>query len=191
MTKVLLLLIFLTASVKIFSQASDFITVKKRNNKTVKSFFPGVPISLQTYDKRQASGMITAIRNDSIFVQEYDIRQMINYMGIPFLDTVGQYLSGFNYKEIEKVDVSDKIKNPEATIGNILIIGGAGYAALNLINGAYLHEPVTDSKNLTSLGIAAGAVATGFLLKYIGKHKNKYHIEYVHMVDTKKHLRGF
>jgi len=191
MGKVLLLLLLLAVSVKTFSQASDFITVKKRNNRTVKTFFPGVRISFETYDKRQASGIITAIRNDSIFVMEYDIRQVINYLGIPVLDTLGQYLSGFNYKEIAKVDVSEKIKLQEATPGRILIIGGAGYALLNVINGAYLHESITSSKNITSLSIAGGAVATGFLINYLSRHSNKFHVEYVHMNDLKKHLKGF
>ncbi|MEO5591155.1 MAG: hypothetical protein ABIR15_19725 [Chitinophagaceae bacterium] len=191
MLKVLLLTIFLSASVKTFSQASDFITVKKKNNRTVKTFFPGVYISFETYDKRQASGLITAIRSDSVFVREYDIRQVLNFAGIPVLDTLGQYLSGFNYKEIAKVDVSDKMKLQQVTAGRILIIGGTGYALLNVINGAYLHESVTSSKNLKSLGIAAGAVGTGLLINYLSRNSRKYHVEYIHMEDVKKHLRGF
>ena len=72
MGKALLLLLLLSASVKTFSQASDFITVKKRNNRTIKTFFPGVHISFETYDKRYANGLITAIRNDSVFVKEWE-----------------------------------------------------------------------------------------------------------------------
>ena len=166
MCRVLLLIVLLAASVKTFSQASDFITVNKRNNRTVKSFFPGVYITFSTYDQRQASGLITAIRNDSIFVKEYDIRQVVNYMGIPMLDTLGQYLSGFHYKEIATVDVSDRMRLQQVTPGRILIVGGTGYALLNVINGAYLHESVTSSKNLTSLGIAAGAAGTSFPAGY-------------------------
>ena len=79
----------------------------------------------------------------------------------------------------------------QVTPGRILIIGGTGYALLNVINGAYLHESVTSSKNLTSLGIAAGAVGTGILINYLTKHSRKYHVEYIHMNDVKKQLRGF
>jgi len=191
MLKILLLTFFLSSSVKIFSQASDFITVVKRNGRTVKTFFPGIPISFETFDKRQVSGLITAIRNDSIFVKEWDIRPVLNNIGIPVTDTVGAYLDGFHYKEIGKVDVSDRMKFQQVTVGRILIIGGTGYALLNVINGAYLHESVTSSKNLTSLGIAAGAVGVGLLANYISKHRNRYHVEYVHMNDGKKPLRGF
>jgi len=62
---------------------------------------------------------------------------------------------------------------------------------LNVINGAYLHQSVTSSKNLTSLGIAAGAVGTGVLINYLSRRSKKYHVEYIHMNDVKKHLRGF
>ena len=191
MGKVLLLILFIASSVKTFSQASDFITVKKKNNRTIKTFFPGVHISFQTYDKRQANGLITAIRNDSVFVKEWDIRPLFNSLGIPITDTVGAYMSGFHYKEIEKVDVSDKMKLQQLTPGRILIIGGTGYAILNVINGAYLHESITSSKNLKSLGIAGSAVGAGILTNYLLKKGKKYHIEYVRMNEVKKQLRGF
>lgn len=191
MSKIVLLLLFLSGCMQCFSQSSDFITVKKRNNRTIKTFFPGVPISLVTYDKREASGLITAIRNDSIFIKEYDIRPMINGLGIPFTDTAAEYISGFHYKEITSIDVSDRMHLSQLTPGRILIIGGTGYALLNVINGAYLHESITSSKNLTSLGIAAGAVGTGFLTNYFLKKGKRYRIEYVRMNDVKKQLRGF
>jgi len=191
MSRIVLFIVFLFASVHGFCQASDFITVKKKNNRTIKTFFPGVPISLVTGDKRQATGLITAIRNDSIFIRQYDIRPMMNSLGIPVTDTVGDYLSGFHYKEIASIDVSDRMHLQQLTPGRILIIGGTGYALLNVINGAYLHESITSSKNLTSLGIAAGAVSAGVLTNYLLKKSKKYRIEYVRMNEVKKQLRGF
>ena len=186
MLKALLVILLLSIAVTAFPQASDFISVKKNNNRTIKTFFPGVNIAFETYDKRQVNGLITAIRNDSVFVKEWDVRSMVNYMGIPVYDTVGAYLSGFNYKEINKVDVTERMHLQQATPGRILIIGGAGYALLNVINGAYLHQSITSSKNLTSLGIAAGAVATGLLVNYLVKHSNRYHVEYIRMNEIKK-----
>ncbi|MEP7280116.1 MAG: hypothetical protein ABI813_15825 [Bacteroidota bacterium] len=191
MFKILLLTLLLPASVNVFSQASDFITVKKRNNRTVKTFFPGVPISFETADKRQVSGMIAAIRNDSVFVKVWDIRPMINGMGIPVTDTVGVYINGYRYTEIAKADVSDRMKFQQVTAGRLLVIGGTGYILLNIVNGAYQHQSITSKKNLTSLGIAAGAVGAGLLANYITRHRNKHHIEYIHMNDGKKSLRGF
>lgn len=189
MPRLLLLIIVVLLSAKVFSQASDFIVVKKRNGKTVKTFFPGLPISFVTVDKRPVSGLITAIRHDSIFIREADIRPVMTNIGIPVTDTVGIYYSGFHYNEIGKVDVSDRMRFQEVTPGRILIVGGTGYILLNVINGAYLHESLTSSKNLTSLGTAAGAVGLGVLLNYIARHRNQYHVEYVHM--NEKQLRGF
>jgi hypothetical protein len=191
MLKALLLISFLSCSAKIFSQASDFIAVKKHNNRTIKTFFPGVPISFQTSYKRQVSGMITDIRHDSIFVKEWDIRVVPTTMGVTMIDTAGVYITGFYYKEIEKVEVSDRMKLQQVSPGRILIIGGIGYTVLNIVNGSYLHESVTDSKNLKKLGIAAGAVGTGLLINYLKRHQRNYIIEYIHMNDVKKQLRGF
>jgi hypothetical protein len=191
MLKILLLIVCLSSSAQIFSQASDFIVVKKRNNRTIKSFFPGVPISFQTTYKRPVNGLITDIRNDTVFVKEWDIRAVPTNLGVTMLDTAGVYITGFNYKDIEIIDVSDRMKFEQVTPDRILIIGGIGYTVLNVVNGAYLHESITDSKNLKRLGIAAGAIGTGFLLKYFRKHKRKSIIEYIHMNDVKKQLRGF
>jgi len=191
MYKIVCLLILLALAADGHGQASDFITVKKKNNRTVKTFFPGLPISLQTYDKRQSTGIIKAIRNDSVFVREWDVRPMLNSLGIPVVDTVAEYLSGFHYKEIASIDVSDRMKMQQLLPGRILIIGGTGYALLNLINGAYLHESITSNKNLRSLGIATGAVAVGILTNKILKRTKRYRIEYVRMNEVKKQLRGF
>ncbi len=191
MLKFLLATFLLFFSVQVFSQASDFITVVKRNGRTVKTFFPGLSISFETFDKRAFSGEITSIRHDSVFIREWDIRPVLNFVGIPTVDTLGTFMAGFHYKEIDKVEVSDRMRLQQITPGRILIIGGAGYALLNVINGAYLHQSVTSKKNLTSLGIATGAVGLGLLFNYISKHRNRYHVEYIHMNETKKPLRGF
>jgi len=187
----LFITLLLIADEAAFSQASDFIAVKKHNNRTVKTFFPGVSISFQTPYKRQVSGMITDIRNDSIFVKEWDVRVVPTTMGVTVLDTAGVYITGFHYKEIEKVEVSDRMKFQQVSLGRILIIGGIGYTVLNIVNGSYLHESITDSKNLKTLGIAAGAVGTGLLVNYLKRHQRNYIIEYIHMNDVKKQLRGF
>lgn len=177
-----------TASI---AQASDFISVKKRNNRTIKTFFPGLNINFTSTGNRQVSGLITDIRHDSIFVKMWDIRVVPTSLGVTMLDTAGSYIIGLHYKDIAKVDVSDRMKLQQVILGPILIIGGGGYIALNLINGAYMKQPVTDSKNLGKLEIAAGAVGAGLLINYIRKHRGRYVIEYIRMNEVKKQLRGF
>ena len=178
----------------VFSQASDFIVVRK-HDRTVKSYFPGLPITLETESNSWVSGWITAIRNDSVFVKEYDVRQVPTTWGVMVLDTAGSYIVGVHYKEIKRIEFDERgqafgyVKN-----GAIFMIGGLGYALLNVVNGQYLHESITDSKNMRSLGIALGVAGAGFVLNRIEHHKNrrwKYVVEYIRMNDVKKQLRGF
>jgi hypothetical protein len=178
----------------VFSQASDFIVVKK-HDRTVKSYFPGLPISLQTTSFSWVSGWITDIRHDSIFVKEYDVRQVPTIWGTTMADTAGTYIVGVHYKEIQRIEFNEKSGGfGFVTNGAIFMIGGLGYAVLNVVNGQYLHESITDNKNMTSLGIALGVAAAGFILNRISHQKNKkwkYAIEYMRMNDVKKQLRGF
>jgi len=182
---------FVTLSV--FSQASDFIVLKKKNDRTLKSYFPGVPIAFETFDKRFVEGYITAIQNDSVFVKVYDIRTVGTIWGVTMLDTAGTFITGVHYKEINRVYFDAKRKGFSfITDGTLFMIGGGGYALLNVINGAYLKESVTGSKNLGKLGIAAGVFATGFIMHKIKVSGRKnYRVEYIHMNEVKKQLRGF
>jgi hypothetical protein len=179
----------------VFSQAGDFIVVKKHNGRTVKSFFSGLPISLQTESRSWVDGYITDIRNDSVFVKEYDVRQTPTIWGVNVLDTAGSYIVGVHYREIRQIIVKERGGGfGFVTNGAIFMIGGLGYAFLNVVNGAYLHGSITDSKNMRSLGIALGVAGAGFILNRISHHSNKhwrYIIEYIHMRDVKKQLRGF
>lgn len=190
----LFILLFSFTGSLAFSQATDFIVVKK-HDRTVKSYFPGLPISLQTTSYSWVGGWITDIRHDSVFIKEYDVRRVPTIWGTVALDTAGTYIVGVHYKEIKEIAFDEKgggfgyVSN-----GAIFMIGGLGYALLNVVNGQYLHESITDSKNMTSLGIALGVAAGGFVLNRIQHHKNKrwkYTIEYVRMTDVKKQLRGF
>ena len=47
------------------------------------------------------------------------------------------------------------------------MIGGAGYIGLNIVNGIINHQPINEHDNLVNLGIAAGAVGTGFFNKEV------------------------
>jgi hypothetical protein len=190
----LFIVLFITGSG--FSQASDFISIRKKNNRTVKTYFPGVMIKFQTTYFRMVEGQILKINNDSVFVKEWDIRVVPTSLGVTVVDTAGSFVTVVHYKEIKAVYWDKRKKIHELlTDGTILMVGGTGYAALNIINGAILKEPITDSKNLRNLGIALGAAGTGFLLKKLngkeGKFERKYRVHYIKMSEKKKQLRGF
>lgn len=195
MNRSILLIAFVLLSVTVFSQqqASDFIVVKKKNNRTIKTYFPGLPITFEMVNTAWVDGYITAIRNDTVFVKEYDIRSVPTIWGVNTLDTAGSYLVAVYVKDIKRILVDQKTPAfSYITDGTILMIGGIGYGLLNVINGAYLHEPITSKENIKSLGIALGAAGVGFALKKITRNaRKKQVIEYVRMNDVKKQLRGF
>ncbi len=190
----ILILLFITNSG--FAQASDFISVRKKNNRTVKTYFPGIVITFQTTFFRMVEGEIVQIKNDSVFVKEWDIRIVPTSLGVTVVDTAGSHVTGVHYKEIKVVYWDKRKKVHELlTDGTLLMVGGAGYAGLNIVNGGIFGESVTGSENLKKLGIALGVAGTGFLLKkFTGKEakfERKYRVHYIKMNEKKKQLRGF
>lgn len=181
---VLTILLLVMASTA-FSQVSDFITVKKRNNRTLASYFPGSVIACETVYKNYISGIVQAVRNDSVFVRQYDIRAVPNQWGVASVDTLGSNVTGIHYKDIESVVLRKRESFGFIKNGTILIVGGVGYALLNLINGKYLKQSITGTKNLQSLRIALGVAGAGLLLNRLhafNEHNHKrYRIAYIRM----------
>jgi hypothetical protein len=183
MRNFIFLLLFFTPLILLgqtsFNQPSDFIVVKKKNNRTVKSFFPGSLITLETITGNGFSGPITEIRNDSVFIRRYDVRAVPNYWGTRSIDTLGSFVVSVHYKEIAEIVVEKRESFGFIKNGTIFIIGGAGYIFLNLVNGKYKKEPISSSENAKKLGIAAAVMATGVLLNVLHRRNNKFSRKYV------------
>ncbi len=186
MQKLILLTVLLFSTI-IVSAQSDFVVVKKRNNRTVKTFMPGANITLTTYQNFVLSGSIEEIRNDSIFVKMYNIVFVPTQFGTTAIDTLGSNIIGVNYREIQRIDLGKRDAFGFVKKGTVFMIGGLGYIALNLINSGYLGESVSDPENLTSLAIAAGVAIAGLTLNRIyNYHKRNgmlYRIKYINMND--------
>jgi len=170
-------------------QPSDFILIKKRNGRVLQFFAKGYSINYITNFESQVSGPILVIRNDSIYVRMYDIRPIVNSLGIQYLDTIGSSIVGNSIHDINRIQVYKRKNFLITKIEQLSIIGGAAYFALNIFNGAYLNDPITSSVNLRRLGISVGAFAIGFFIKKIFRVENFYssrkdRIEYVHMKNS-------
>ena len=169
------------------AQPSDYILLKQRNNRTLKTYYPGSFISAITYDGFGLNGIIIAIRNDSIIVQQHETKLVPSEFGQK-IDTF-RYTMGVYYNQIKKFnfvkyDVAGRKGGfAQVTIPKLLIIGGLGFMGLELINTAYRGESLTQNNKLESLSISAGAAATGFLWNFISKNRNKvggkYRVVYV------------
>lgn len=165
----------------VLSQPSDFIIIKK-NRQAVKSFFAGSNISLQT-EGGYYSGQITSIKKDSLFIIQYDIRQLPTNLGIYVVDTVATYRLSFNYKEIIKVEKQKGKGFNWAASGGSLLGGGVLLTAVGL--GTWIFtKPGNTYHASTAFVVGSAALAgIGYLLLRsnssfysIGK---KYQLEYV------------
>ncbi len=148
-----------------YANAQDMISVRKKNGRSLKTFVAGLPIAFETNDGSYIEGPIQSIRNDSILVSYYDIRTVMTHLGVYVRDTVARYLLGFHYTDIKRVKLYKYRHFFLGKVSSLLQIGGAGYLALNIINGAYLDQPITSKENLKKLGISVGSFGLGLLLR--------------------------
>ncbi len=163
-----------------FSQISDFIALKK-NQRTVKSFFAGSRITFAT-TLRTYSGVINFIQRDSVFILEYDIRQMPTTLGFFIPDTVTVYKSGIDYREITKVYNLKKGFDVSSSGASLL---GGGILLTTVGLGTWIFtKPGTQYHASTALVAgSAGLAGIGYLLLKshtdycsIGK---KYKLDYI------------
>jgi hypothetical protein len=181
MKSILFLFISTFIYTSVLSQPSDFIVVKK-NQHTVKTFFAGSNISFET-GSGYYSGEITSINKDSLFINQYDIRQIPTNLGIYVVDTVATYRLAFNYKDILKIERQKKRGFDWTSSGGNLLGGGILITAVGL--GSWLFTKTgAESRASPALVISGVALAgAGYLLLRsnsagytIGK---KYQLQYI------------
>jgi hypothetical protein len=181
--KPLLLFLFLCLLQPAFAQSLDYISVRKQNGRVLKNFYTGSEIVLQQTDGSYLNGPIQTIRNDSLFLLLYDIRYYPTAWGTYMKDTVATTLVGMHAREIRRILLTRRKSFLQRTASPLLMAGGAGYLAVNVLNGALFDLPLTDGKNLRRIGIAGGAFGLGFLFKKLfssdGFSKKTYRIVYV------------
>lgn len=158
------------------AQKSDFIVIKKKNNRTLKTYFPGSYIAAQTASGFQVSGTIQAIKNDSLFIQQMDVHQVPTQFGTPVLDTI-RYSIAMHYREISRFFVEKSSprgrSGPSMLLPKLLQFGGIGYNVLELVNTAYRKESLSENNKLAGMGIAAGVAAAGFVWQYAKNQQTK------------------
>lgn len=163
--KPLLLFLFLCLLQTAFAQSLDYISVRKWNGRVLKNFYTGSDIVLQQTDGSYLQGPVQNIRNDSLFLTIYDIRYYPTAWGTYMKDTVATMLLGMPVTEIKRILLNRRASFFQRTVSPLLMAGGAGYLAVNLLNGAFFDLPLTDGRNLRRIGIAGGAFGLGFLYK--------------------------
>lgn len=162
--------------------AQDDLLLLKKNNRTVKSFFPGTEINFST-DTRYYEAQITGIKRDSVFLVQYDIRRAYSpTLGVFLLDTVATYPFAVNYKEIIALGKQKK-KFDWSASGGALFGGGILLTTVGLISWIFA-KPNTRYHASPQLVIGAAALAgVGYLLLKTGnkpmKLGKKYTLHYL------------
>lgn len=183
-----ILFILLLAITKVtLSQTSDFVVLKKRNNRTIKTYYPGAFISAHTYNGFSVNGFIKEIRNDSLIILQQETRLVGTEFGSA-LDTMS-YTIGVDYHEIKTFHYTGdyswgrKRGFAQITLPKLMKIGGVGFIVLELINSSYRKESISENNKVVPLAIAAGVAATGFAITYFqnksDKAGGKYKVVYV------------
>ena len=159
---------------------ADFILIKKKDH-TLKTLFAGSEVSFTT-PLRYYSGLINAIKNDSIYLLEYDVRQTPTALGVYMLDTVATYLSGIYYKDILKIQNAKRGFNLAGSGASLL---GGGILLTTIGLGTWLFTKQEDQYHASPKLVIGSAVlgATGYiLLKMNGSNYTigkKYHLQYI------------
>jgi hypothetical protein len=123
-----------------FSQ-SDVLILQK-NGRNIKTYAPGQPIMFQTVYDQWFDGILTDLRNDSVFVN-----------GI-----------AFHYNEIRTMRV-ERTKLNYSADGTLMIVAGGGVLALNVINGLYRKDKASTWFSAAGWITAGALIVGGILLK--------------------------
>ena len=179
------ILIFFSSQLSSFSQSSDMISLRK-GKKVLQTFFKGQNIIFTTNKGANRDALITNIKNDSIFLQEFIVMRVPTTYGGYILDTAGSFRYAYHYKNMHAFPPKKKRGFSLANSGASLSGGGT---LLTFINGViYLVDRKNFSPNL--MIASAGAAALGFLLtKKAGQAiiigKKKYNLQYINLQADK------
>ncbi len=160
------------------AQGSDMVLLKKKNNRTLKTYLAETPIQLITVNGEDIKGRIKKIDKDTFYINTFVERKGYTMWGTSVWDTLSIGLTKININEV------GEIFKPKAGMsiiknGYLFIAGGLSYALLNLINAALLKQPV-DGINMAKAG---GVILGGWILKKTHtstvKMGKRYHLQYV------------
>jgi hypothetical protein len=187
MKQAVLLILLVSIAEVTLSQSSDFIVIKKHNNRTLKTYYPGAFISAVTHNGFSINGFIKDIRHDSIIILQQQRQLQATDFGTT-LDTLS-YTIGIDYREVKKFQFTSqytwgrKRGFASVTLPALMKLGGVGFLVLELVNTGYRKESITANNKILPLGIAAGVAATGFAITYFqnrsDKAGGKYKVVYV------------
>jgi hypothetical protein len=180
MMRFIFCILCICASLSTKAQSADFIILKKKN-KTIQTYYAGTQIEMMTVHGVYKNALINRIHNDTLYLQEFLVRQVVTQFGFYVTDTAGSYRYAYHYKDIKSIGKEQKGFNVSGS-GGALFGGGV---LLTLASGVvYLAD--RDKFSPALMGGAAGLALVGYLMSKSGSKgmvigKRNYHLDYVKM----------
>lgn len=177
-----LLNVLLLASFTGVAQTSDFIILKK-GNKTIRNIYSGTHIQFVSKNGGYRDALITGIKEDSIYLQEFLVRRLPTIYGSYINDTAGSFRYTYHYNEVKSLGKAAK-KGFNVTGSGAALMGGG--ILLTLASGvSYVSDKEKFSPQL--LGAAVGLGALGYLISTTGRKGimigRKYTLQYMNMAE--------
>lgn len=175
-----LLHILLILSFTCGAQSSDFIILKK-GNKTIRNIYAGTNLKFVTTNGAYRDGLVTAIHNDSIYLQEFLVRRLPTIYGSYINDTAGSFRYTYHYNQVGGFGKKAKKGFNVSGSGDALLGGGI---LLTLASGvSYIADKDKFSPELLGAALALGGL--GYLMSTSRKNGivigRKYSLEYMKM----------
>lgn len=163
-----------------FTQSSDFIILKKAN-RAVKYFYAGTHIEFVSSNDAYRDALITDIKNDSIYLQEFYVVRMPTTYGGFIMDTAGSFRYTYHYNQVKSFGKKQKKGFNVSGSGAALLGGGI---LLTLASGvSYLADKEKFSPQLLGAAVALGTA--GYFMSRIGSKGivigRKYTLQYMNM----------
>ncbi len=162
------------------AQSSDFIILKK-GNKTIRNIYAGTNIQFVSTSGAYRDALITSVKNDSIYLQEFLVRRMPTVYGSYINDTAGSFRYTYHYNQIGSLGKKSSKGFNISGSGAALMGGGI---LLTLASGvSYIADKDKFSPELLGAAVALGGL--GYLISTSGKNGivigRKYTLQYMKM----------
>lgn len=162
------------------SAQSDLLILKK-NYHTVETFFPGSEMAFSTTN-RFYKAYVSSIQNDSVFLVQYDVRQIPTTLGVYILDTVATYRFAVNYHDIKSFGKNrtgfDLNSSGAALLGGGILLTTAGLVTWIVTKPSNVYH--ASPQFVIGAALLAGV---GYLLMKTGnknmKLGKKYSLDYI------------
>lgn len=162
----------------VYAQPSDFMALKKKG-RTIRSYFSGTHIEFITNTGAYRNALINRMYNDTLYLQEFEVRLLPTTFGTYIRDTVGSYRFKYHHNQVASLGPKKQKFNWSGS-GSSLMGGGV----LLMLGSGVVYLADRDKFSPGLLGAAAALAGLGYLMNSSGSKgikpgKRKYTLEYI------------